>query len=722
MPVARPEPQEARVIAHVDLDCFYVQVEQRKRPELRGRPTAVVQYNSWKGGGLIAVGYEARAFGVKRSMRGDEAKKACPDIQLVQVPVARGKADLTLYREAGSEVVSVLARKGRCERASIDEVYLDITDAATALLSEQPPESVELFSDEVLKTHIVGLSKDGEDRREMMKSWLCSNNTDHKNRMLVCGAIIVAELRMQVLSETQFTCSAGIAHNKMLAKLASGMHKPAQQTVVPGACVPDLLASLPVKKMKQLGGKLGSSLESDLGVQTVGDLLQFSEQKLQERYGMNTGTWLWNIARGISGDEVKGRLLPKSQGCGKTFPGPQALRTIASVEHWLGELSAELNDRIQVDLEQNKRIAHQLILHARAHQEYGMNSNRKFPSKSCPLRYGKEKILQDALQLFEHGLREYCGGYGGGKRDSQHGHAWAIVGLSVTASNFFATPSGVNPITRFFPGSTSISDSSADLHLSAKDLNHDETTQDKKSLREEYVEEIAEDSTTGLQPDICQMGIDTNDIFQMGIDTNEDCISSCSFTEAEDTRSVAGGSKNNIEPGEILNQVKEKLVPFQYFQITSDENCDGHANSSYQPTKDPLTCFKTVSRKKEAASLYHAGNKAERLSSETFIQDHEQKQGIKKMRHLETKPDKKVVSLKLEDIWKKSGDASSTVSSTQQIDNQKWYYKPEEIDESILTELPEEIQLELRSSLRIKHQHTIKCPTIGDYFKHKSNS
>lgn len=42
-------------------------------------------------------------------------------------------------------------------------------------------------------------------------------------------------------------------------------------------------------------------------------------------------TWLWNIARGISGDEVKGRLLPKSQGCGKTFPGPRALRTIASV-------------------------------------------------------------------------------------------------------------------------------------------------------------------------------------------------------------------------------------------------------------------------------------------------------------------------------------------------------------------------------------------------------
>ena len=53
----------------------------------------------------------------------------------------------------------MLARKGRCERASIDEVYLDITDATTALLSEKTPESVELFSDEVFKTQILGLSE-----------------------------------------------------------------------------------------------------------------------------------------------------------------------------------------------------------------------------------------------------------------------------------------------------------------------------------------------------------------------------------------------------------------------------------------------------------------------------------------------------------------------------------------------------------------------------------
>ncbi|XP_065025888.1 DNA polymerase eta isoform X5 [Musa acuminata AAA Group] len=330
MPIARPEPQNARVIAHVDMDCFYVQVEQRKNPELRGLPTAVVQYNSWKGGGLIAVGYEARKFGVKRSMRGDEAKRICPNIQLIQVPVARGKADLNLYRNAGSEVVSILATKGRCERASIDEVYLDLTDAAEMMLSETPPEVLEEIDEEVLKSHVLGLHVEGNEREENVREWLRRSDADHQDKLLACGAIIVAQLRMKVLYETKFTCSAGIAHNKMLAKLASAMHKPAQQTVVPFSSVKDLLASLPVKKMKQLGGKLGSSLQADLGVNNVGDLLQFSQEKLQEHYGVNTGTWLWNISRGISGDAVVDRLLPKSHGCGKTFPGPQALKTIAS--------------------------------------------------------------------------------------------------------------------------------------------------------------------------------------------------------------------------------------------------------------------------------------------------------------------------------------------------------------------------------------------------------
>ncbi|KAA8544714.1 hypothetical protein F0562_019439 [Nyssa sinensis] len=451
MPVARPESSDARIIAHVDMDCFYVQVEQRKQPKLRGQPTAVVQYNSWKGGGLIAVSYEARKYGVKRSMRGDDAKQVCPQIQLVQVPVARGKADLSIYRNAGSEVVSILARKGRCERASIDEVYLDLTDAVEAMLAETPPESLETIDEEALKSHVLGFNEDGNDFKEIVRQWICRNDADHRDKLLACGAIIVAELRLQVLKETEFTCSAGIAHNKMLAKLASGMNKPAQQTVVPFSSVMGLLEPLPIKKMKQLGGKLGSALQVELGVNTVGDLLRFSEEKLQERYGINTGTWLWNIARGISGEEVEGRLLPKSHGSGKTFPGPRALKTMASVEHWLNELCEELSERLHSDMDQNKRIAHTITLHARAYKCGDSDSHNKFPSKSCPLRYGTAKIQEDALNLFQIGLREYLGSYRVKTKGSQN-NGWGITALSVSASKIVAIPSGTRSIMKYFHG------------------------------------------------------------------------------------------------------------------------------------------------------------------------------------------------------------------------------------------------------------------------------
>ncbi|XP_077237178.1 DNA polymerase eta-like [Tasmannia lanceolata] len=158
-PVIKSIAISSHTCSRMGRGCSNPAVEQRKQPDLRGLPSAVVQYNSWKGGGLIAVSYEARKYGVKRSMRGDEAKKVCPNIQLIKVPVACGKADLSLYHHAGSEVVSVLASKGRCERASIDEVYLDLTDAAESMLSENPPEILEMIDEETLKSHILGLNE-----------------------------------------------------------------------------------------------------------------------------------------------------------------------------------------------------------------------------------------------------------------------------------------------------------------------------------------------------------------------------------------------------------------------------------------------------------------------------------------------------------------------------------------------------------------------------------
>lgn len=118
-----------RVVLLIDMDCFYVQVEKSFDKSLNDKPICVVQYNPWKGGGILAVSYEARKYGVKRGMRGDEAKSVCEDLIICQVPENNGKADLSRYRSASKVVMDIIGRYSNIfEKASIDEAFIDITD------------------------------------------------------------------------------------------------------------------------------------------------------------------------------------------------------------------------------------------------------------------------------------------------------------------------------------------------------------------------------------------------------------------------------------------------------------------------------------------------------------------------------------------------------------------------------------------------------------------
>ncbi|KAE8715311.1 DNA polymerase eta [Hibiscus syriacus] len=672
MPVAKPESSDSRVIAHVDMDCFYVQVEQRKKPQLRGLPTAVVQYNEWKGGALIAVSYEARKFGVKRSMRGAEAKEVCPEIQLVQVPVNRGKADLNGYRNAGSEVVSILSRSGRCERASIDEVYLDLTDAAETMLAENPPQSLETIDEEALKSHILGLNyEDGSDVKENVRKWINRHNTDHRDKLLACGILIVAELRMQVFKETEFTCSAGIAHNKMLAKLASGMNKPAQQTVVPSASVNGLLNTLPIRKMKHLGGKLGISLQNDMGVNTVGDLLQFPEEKLQERYGINTGTWLWNIARGISGEEVEGRLLPKSHGSGKTFPGPRALKTVPAVQHWLNQLCEELSERICSDLDQNKRMAHTLTLHARAYKSSDSDSQKKFPSKSCPLRYGTAKIQEDAFNLFQAGLREYVGFYGV-KTQGNHHSGWGITSLSVSASKIVPIPSGTCSIAKYFHGQSTSHFSS----MQPLDNFNAEATVSLPPGSECYPEVNSPKAEVDFPKEESWIADTVPDL-----DLQEQKDLPCSLSKMQD------GFTQDISPSLLSGCLKQNQIK-QQRDITKDE---GRFRSEYKGRKGKRLKDKGTASILELFKSYNPNPFDSSLSQE-FKKTAE---GSDTRLTIGFEPKGHSLAVGKEKPMNSSGSSYSRDEGDGR--REAWSYKIDEIDQSVVDELPPEIQDEIKA-------------------------
>ncbi len=337
--------EEDRVVTLVDMDCFYCQVEAREKKELQGKPMAVVQYNAWKGGGIIAVSYEARAAGVRRNMRGDEAKEKCPEIALVPVPTVREKADLSKYREASKEVLTVLLSVGAVvERASIDEAYLDLTKLVDEML-KSPKEAQRCPN-----THVVG--------RESVAEWLDEEaNLSHEVQRLSAGAAIVEDMRAKVFAETGFRCSAGVARNKMLAKLACGLHKPNAQTVLPSDAVPELFTALPLTKLRGLGGKLGEAVTTSLGVKTAGELAMLPVAALRVKFDEKTSRWLHDVSKGIDVDPVKERELPKSIGCSKNFLGPKMLETKEQAFYWFSQLAEEVCERLAKDRESNGRLA-----------------------------------------------------------------------------------------------------------------------------------------------------------------------------------------------------------------------------------------------------------------------------------------------------------------------------------------------------------------------------
>ncbi|XP_032072701.1 DNA polymerase eta [Thamnophis elegans] len=400
---------QERVVALADMDCFYIQVERRLDPRLHGKPCVVVQYKTWKGGGIIAVSYEARAFGVKRNMWAADAKKLCPDLELARVPEARGKADLTRYREASIEVMEVMSRFAVIERASIDEAYLDLTQAIQERLKKM--EGQPISAEQLGTTYIQGFpnsleEEENTDNKEEIRQrgvcqWLKSLpfvDPSNPELQLTVGAAIMEEMRAAVESATGFQCSVGISHNKVLAKLACGLNKPNRQTLVSQGAVPQLFSKMPIGNIRNLGGKLGASITECLGVQYMGELIQFSESQLQTHFGEKTGSWLYELCRGIDSEPVKARQLPKSIGCSKNFPGRTALVTQKQVQYWLLQLALELEERLNKDRDQNNRVAKQLSVGI--HMQGGKHTNI---TRCCALsQYEAQKISRDAFALIQN--------------------------------------------------------------------------------------------------------------------------------------------------------------------------------------------------------------------------------------------------------------------------------------------------------------------------------
>jgi DNA polymerase-4 len=250
---------EYRRILHVDMDAFYASVEQRDRPELRGRPL-VVGGQPDKRGVVAAASYEARAFGVRSAISMAQAVRLCPS--LVIVP-----PNFQKYRAVSQQVFALFRTvTPLVEPLSLDEAYLDVTENAW-----------------------------GE----------------------TLGMTVARRLKTEIKSATGLTASAGVAPNKFLAKIASGWQKPDGLTVIAPERVEPFLRSLPVDALWGVGPVTARKLR-ERGIEKLTDVRVADPERLREAVG-SLAEWLQRLSQGIDDRPVVSERETKSSGSENTF-------------------------------------------------------------------------------------------------------------------------------------------------------------------------------------------------------------------------------------------------------------------------------------------------------------------------------------------------------------------------------------------------------------------
>ncbi|GIL82915.1 hypothetical protein Vretimale_8420 [Volvox reticuliferus] len=250
------------------------------------------------------------------------------------------------------------------------------------------------------------------------------------DRRLLAGAIIALRMRRAVRSELDFTCSAGVATNKLLAKVGSARNKPDKQTVVLPRGVPDLMQDMPLSKLRGLGGKLGASLEQHFGATNAGQAQQLSLEQLQRVLGERTGLWVSQVVRGQCSEPVTPKDKPKSLLSCKSF---ESTRDLGDLGRWLSILAEELAQRCREDEATHRRRARTLVLHYR-----GIGPRER--SVRCPMpQHGREGpspavLAKAAMEML--------------RRQSD---ALPCSRLAIAATEFDDPPAaGAQAITRFF--------------------------------------------------------------------------------------------------------------------------------------------------------------------------------------------------------------------------------------------------------------------------------
>ncbi len=327
----------------VDFDYFFAQCEELRNPVLKGRPVVVGMYSgrTEESGAVSASNYIARKYGVKSGIPLFLAKKRLEGTEAAFLPV-----DYDYYQQISDRIMAALrGYADTLEKVGIDEAYLDVT----------------------LKTH-------GDYERAKM---------------------LVQQMKEEVKQLVGVTFSVGIAPNKLVAKIASNMHKPDGLTVVRPEEVEKFLLPLTVDSLLGVGKKTTQKMEA-LGIKTVSDLATYDIQKLVSVFGKTSGVYFHNAANGIDNQPVQEASEAESIGrMGTLKENTRDLEIVMQrIEHQIDEIYQELTQ---------KNLSYRQVGIIAIMTDLSAKSRSKMLEKTAK---DKETIRKSARELFEKYLKE----------------------------------------------------------------------------------------------------------------------------------------------------------------------------------------------------------------------------------------------------------------------------------------------------------------------------
>lgn len=374
-----------------------------------------------------------------------EAKKLCPELIAQHVAtwkegdekwayhddaaanIATHKVSLDPYRLESRKILSTIKESlpsdlQKVEKASIDEVFLDLSGQIHSILLQRftelaHPPPYDDPSEQLPLPSISALDWGADALVDLDEVEAETADPDWDDVAMLIGSEIVREVRAAVRQKLKYTCSAGIAHNKMLSKLGSGYKKPNQQTVIRNRAIRQFLGDFKITKIRNLGGKLGDQVVDTFQKETVQDLLSVPVEQMKLKLGDDTGLWVYNTIRGIDTSEVNSRTQIKSMLSAKSFR--PSINTYEQGVRWLRIFVADIFSRlVEEGVLENKRRPKTINLH---HRHGGQTRSRQSPIPQGKI-LDEETLFDLAKSLLSQIVLE--------------GRAWPCANLSLSVGGF----------------------------------------------------------------------------------------------------------------------------------------------------------------------------------------------------------------------------------------------------------------------------------------------